>query len=329
MQSLNDMLIGNNPVTFKSLSRTLEIKVTKAKEIMLEFHLKNPDIPALFLVRQGNKIKLLSEKELEGDDYEIYSLQATRDQLPLKIKDDVNSFKCCRTRSNNSILVSLERSRSVPEVTAPQSVMKKSNSDNLVKKEAKKTTFFSRFKKNEKTESHKEVQNQPKEKPKGIPVKVVKINKNPEPKDEPDEMDIDEGDIDDEEPPKPKPVAKKNPVKSGKKESTGIEPIKQVKMVESNPESKAQQLQLEQMFAPKRDSTTEIKRIRKRRKITRSETFMDGKYMKTRDVEEWESYDEEMEVVAPAEKKQPLPEKDKPKKKEKGQMTLTSFFKKK
>ncbi|KAJ3274652.1 hypothetical protein HDV01_002494 [Terramyces sp. JEL0728] len=315
MQSLNDLLIENQPVTVKLLSRKLEIKVTKAKQIMLEFHIKNPEISALFLVRHDNKIKLLSKQELEGDDYEIYSIQANRDQLPLKIKDDANTLKVCRARVNKNILISLEKSKSVPQVSvpAPRPAMKKSNSDQHVKKEVKKATFFSRFKKNENE----------KEEPRGIPVKVVKINKKVEIKD--DDMEVSEASDNTE---KKVDLAEK---KAPKEEKMHPKPEK----IKQNKESKAQQHQLEQMFddepeQPKRDSTTEIKRIRKKRKIIRSETFMDGKYMKTRDVEDWESYDDEMEVVAPVEKnKEVIPLSEKPKKKGKGQMTLTSFFKKK
>ncbi|KAJ3315231.1 hypothetical protein HDV04_003624 [Boothiomyces sp. JEL0838] len=325
MQSLTDLLIDNSPVTFKSLSRMLEIKVNKAKEMMMDFHSKNPDILALFLVREGSKIKLVTKEELESNEFEIYSLQAKRDQLPLKVKDDQNSFKKCRTRVNNSILVTLEKSRSVPEVSVPppSNIFKKSNSDQHIKNPVKKTTFFSRFKKNESAEKL-ETKEKPKEKPEGNPVRVVKVNTKPAQKEESQDMDIDEP-TDNEQESIDSIQSKES--KMEKKQPKVTKAEKEVKAVESNPESQAQQLLIEQMFddepdQPKRDPPTEIKRIRKKRKVTRSETFMD----ETRDVEEWESYDDDMEVVAPVEKKITM---EKPKKKEKGQMTLTSFFKKK
>ncbi|KAJ3260530.1 hypothetical protein HK103_000672 [Boothiomyces macroporosus] len=339
MQSLTDLLIDSNPVTFKSLSRTLEIKVNKAREMMMDFHSKNPDILALFLVKEGNKIKLVTKEELDSNEFEIYSLQAKRDQLPLKVKDDQNSFKKCRTRVNNSILVTLEKSRSVPEasVPPPSNIIKKSNSDQHIKNPVKKTTFFSRFKKNASAEKL-ETKEKPKEKPEGNPVRVVKVNTKPAQKEESQDMDIDEPTDNEQESTdsiqsKESKMEKKQPkvTKAEKEVKEKVEKKERVKSVESNSESQAQQLLIEQMFddepdQPKRDPPTEIKRIRKKRKVTRSETFMDGKYMKTRDVEEWESYDDEMEVVAPVEKKITM---EKPKKKEKGQMTLTSFFKKK
>ncbi|KAI8924517.1 DNA polymerase subunit Cdc27 [Entophlyctis helioformis] len=49
------------------------------------------------------------------------------------------------------------------------------------------------------------------------------------------------------------------------------------------------------------------RRVRKRRRVKRSKTFMDGKYMKTVDVSDWESYSEDETVhQPPAHRKMPL-----------------------
>ncbi|KAJ3348334.1 hypothetical protein HDU91_006584 [Kappamyces sp. JEL0680] len=80
-------------------------------------------------------------------------------------------------------------------------------------------------------------------------------------------------------------------------------------------------------------------KVLKKRKVIRTETYQEGKYLKTRDVEEWETYEEEEEIVhkkapaAPARHSLPKPAVEKPKgKAEKGdktQRSIAGFFAKK
>ncbi|KAJ3100771.1 hypothetical protein HDU97_001942 [Phlyctochytrium planicorne] len=91
-----------------------------------------------------------------------------------------------------------------------------------------------------------------------------------------------------------------------------------------------------------------VRRVRKRRKVIKKETKLVGKYLRTTDVEGWESYSEDEVVVRKSPSRAPEPvqtkaskptaitsdEAEKPEKKSKtakkmeGQKTLTSFFKK-
>ena len=88
------------------------------------------------------------------------------------------------------------------------------------------------------------------------------------------------------------------------------------------------------MPEPESKPTTEIRRVRKKRKVVTSKTFMEGKYMTTRDVEEWESYseDEVVPVVPKSTKPTQKAIKVDPSVKGKGknqQRTILSFFQKK
>jgi DNA polymerase delta subunit 3 len=188
----------------------------------------------------------------------------------------------------------VKKSMSGPTKATPRSPLsKKSSSSSQVGKKTTQKSFFSAKSKGavvpesalktstRSNDSSTEAKEPPKEaEKKGKPLKIIKMDSS-----------------------NPNPVVNKKPF-------VDVPLIPKEPMIVSK-QSAAQADQIKQMFEdeeeegttekadPEADNTapqTETRRVRKRRKIVRSKTFMDGKYMVTKDVEEWESYSEDETV---------------------------------
>jgi DNA polymerase delta subunit 3 len=187
----------------------------------------------------------------------------------------------------------VKKSRSGPtQVPSRSPLDKKSSSSSQVGKKTNQKSFFSPKAKEilvnetvlkastrpndlntDKTEQPKD-----EEKKERKPLKIVKIDSSKQKVHETKKQDVDI------------PLVPKEPMIVSKQSAAQADQIKQ--LFENDEDSDVSE---EKSVAPTAQEM-ETRRVRKKRKIVRSKTFMEGKYMVTKDVEEWESYSEDETV---------------------------------
>jgi rRNA-processing protein FCF1 len=318
---LDDLLITQQvAVTFKSLSRKINVSVNEAKRIMKEYSTRKQlncnQILYCLQYKTADKtiVKLISGADLKDIPtdcvihiHALYPGQIINCDAVLLIDSKISSsdtfVNCSRIVINKDVLFSKVK-RVIPVDPIPTKYMKSKSLEHapVEKLTVKKSNSDSKVAKNKKSiKSDKEKLNH---------VSTVKL--------EPlNDSTVKLEPLNDS-------TVKLEPSKvvwKGSEEFTA----KSKKSLEQQSEIKMLFDQVEEKKPVVEELPTETKRVRKKRKVIKSETVLQGKYMKTVDVEHWESYSDDEIVHKPNIQSEKKIEKNATGPK---QRSINSFFKK-